>query len=78
MCGSDRLIRRADDDVETAQRRLLAYHGQTAPLLPYYRERGLLHVLDGNLSVDAVFSALQKILRLDGLENRPSSGGGCA
>ena len=78
VCGSDRLVRRADDDVETARRRLLAYHDQTAPLLPYYRERGLLHILDGNLPVDVVFSALQTVIGLDRLENRSSSGNGCA
>jgi adenylate kinase len=42
-----RLIRREDDDPEEVKRRLAVYHRQTAPLIEYYEERGLLRRFDG-------------------------------
>jgi adenylate kinase len=45
---------RADDTRETIERRLSVYEEQTAPLIAYYRERGLLREIDGQQSMDAV------------------------
>jgi adenylate kinase len=53
-CGSTELVRRKDDNAETVRARLEAYHQQTAPLLPYYRERGLLLTVDGMAEIDQV------------------------
>lgn len=39
---------RADDTAEAIERRLALYDEQTAPLLSYYRERGLLVTIDGD------------------------------
>jgi adenylate kinase len=44
--GAD-LVQRDDDKEETVRARLTAYHGQTAPLIPYYEQRGLLRRVDG-------------------------------
>ena len=44
-CGSD-LFQRADDSPETAKSRLKVYYDQTAPLIDYYRQNGLLFVLE--------------------------------
>jgi adenylate kinase len=52
-CGSA-LIQRADDHPEPIKRRLELYFEQTAPLLDYYRNRGLLIEIDGNRSMDEV------------------------
>jgi adenylate kinase len=41
------LEQRADDREETVRDRLRVYHGQTAPLVPYYEGRGLLRRVDG-------------------------------
>ncbi len=41
------LVQRDDDKEETVRARLVAYHGQTAPLIPYYEQRGLLRRVDG-------------------------------
>lgn len=41
------LVQRDDDKEETVRARLTAYHGQTAPLIPYYEQRGLLRRVDG-------------------------------
>lgn len=53
---------RSDDNVETLKRRLQVYHAQTRPLLDYYRERGLLYVVDGTRSIDEVSRAIEEIL----------------
>ncbi|MCF8481108.1 MAG: adenylate kinase [Rhodospirillum sp.] len=53
---------RADDNEETLRKRLEVYHAQTAPILPYYGQKGLLHVVDGTLPMDAVTRELEGIL----------------
>jgi adenylate kinase len=61
-CGSREFVRREDDKAETVRARLEAYHAQTAPLLPYYRAKGLLSVVDGMAEIDQVTAAvLEKI-----------------
>lgn len=62
VCGSTEFKRRADDNAETVKSRLEAYHAQTAPLLPYYEEKGLLHVIDGTKDIDAVTHDLEAAL----------------
>jgi len=44
--GAD-LIHRDDDKEDTVRQRLSTYHGQTAPLIPFYESRGLLRRVDG-------------------------------
>lgn len=53
---------RADDTEETLRKRLEVYHAQTAPILPYYGQKGLLHVIDGSMPIDAVTRELEGIL----------------
>jgi adenylate kinase len=53
---------RADDNAETLMKRLVVYHGQTAPLLPYYRGQGVLKMVDGMLSIDEVSAQIREIL----------------
>jgi adenylate kinase len=45
-CGGE-LYQRTDDKAETITARLEVYERSTAPLLSYYRERALLHDIDG-------------------------------
>ncbi len=61
-CGSTEFIRRKDDNAETVAARLEAYRGQTAPILPYYRERGLLRQVDGMADLDDVTRQIEVIL----------------
>jgi adenylate kinase len=61
-CGGTEFKRRADDNAETVTSRLEAYHAQTAPLLPYYEGKGLLHVIDGTKDIDVVTGDLEAIL----------------
>jgi len=51
--GSE-LYQRDDDKAETVRRRIQVYVEQTAPLIDYYRERGVLVEIDGARSVDEV------------------------
>jgi adenylate kinase len=46
VCGGD-VVQRTDDTEEAINHRLDLYETQTTPLLDYYRERGLLVVVDG-------------------------------
>jgi len=54
VCGSREFVRREDDNAETVRARLDAYNAQTAPLLPYYRDQGLLITIDGMAGIDEV------------------------
>lgn len=53
---------RKDDNPEAFKTRLVAYHGQTAPLSDYYRSRGLLRTTDGMAPIEAVSAAISDIL----------------
>ena len=61
VCGSE-LILREDDHSATVQKRLDVYHSQTQPLIQYYREKGVLHSIDGTREMDTVFSDICSIL----------------
>lgn len=45
---------RADDNPDTVGNRLEVFDAATHPLVDYYRDRGLLHVVDASLDPDAV------------------------
>lgn len=62
ICGSKEFTRRPDDNAETMKTRLATYHEQTAPILPYYRERGLVQEIDGMADIDDVTVALESLL----------------
>jgi len=61
-CGSREFIRRADDKAETVKARLEAYNRQTAPLLPYYRGRGILKQVDGMAGIEEVARQIEAVL----------------
>jgi adenylate kinase len=61
-CGGSSFSRRADDNEDTVKARLGAYHAQTAPLLPYYRERGVLGEVDGMAGLNEVANQIRKIV----------------
>jgi len=48
------LIQRADDTEETVTKRLAAYHEQTAPLIDFYTNMGVIVELDGTKDVSEV------------------------
>jgi adenylate kinase len=62
VCGSTSFTRRKDDNAETVAARLAAYRELTAPILPYYRERGLLRRVDGMADPDEVNRQIEQVL----------------
>ena len=60
-CGGA-LYQREDDNPETVQSRLNVYHTQTAPLIDYYKKKGLLFNAPGSGTPDEVFEAVSKKL----------------
>ena len=61
-CGSSDFLRRKDDNEETVRARLEAYRAQTAPILPYYRDRGVLEGVDGMARIDEVTAQIEGVL----------------
>jgi adenylate kinase len=53
---------RKDDDPDVFKSRLVAYERDTAAVTPFYRERALLHEVDGMASIEAVSSAIDAVL----------------
>jgi adenylate kinase len=53
---------RADDNAETLKKRLAVYHEQTAPILPYYRRRGVLKVVDGMEDITGVTRQIDALI----------------
>lgn len=60
-CGEE-LIQRDDDKAETVLNRLTVYHAQTAPLVNFYEEKGLLHRIDGAQDMDVIFQSIMETL----------------
>lgn len=58
IAGRAREEGRADDTPESVRTRLKVYEEQTAPVVDYYRQRGLLSVVDGVGGVDEVFARI--------------------
>jgi adenylate kinase len=51
---------RSDDNPETVRERLRVYHAETAPLVGYYDELGLLRRVDGAGDPDAVYEQVRR------------------
>ena len=62
VCGGTEFTRRKDDNAETVKARLVAYRQQTAPILPYYKAKGLLHRVDGMAALDQVTQEIEGVI----------------
>jgi adenylate kinase len=64
ICDQDgsRLIQREDDKEETILTRLEVYHAQTAPLIGYYEQLGLLRRFDGSRTANEVHNHIRATL----------------
>lgn len=60
-CG-EKLYQRDDDKEETVKSRLEVYNAQTAPLIEYYRDKGVLRQVDGAQKMTKVFDDIVRIL----------------
>ena len=61
-CGGHDFKRRPDDNEQTVRTRMAEYRAKTAPILPYYEEKGLVRRVDGMGSVEDVAAAIDAIL----------------
>jgi len=55
-------VLRDDDSPEVLHNRLRAYRQQTAPLIAYYRHKGVLHTVNGMAAIPDVTAAIDKVL----------------
>lgn len=62
-CGGTAFTRRADDRAETVEARLKAYHDQTAPLIAYYKEKGVLASVDAMGEIQSIARDLGTIIK---------------
>ncbi len=65
LCGALEFERRPDDRADTVRERLRVYHGQTAPILPYYAAGGLLRRVDGMAEIGEVSRQIDAALGME-------------
>lgn len=53
---------RSDDTPETLRERINVFREQTAPIIPYFDEKGMLSTVDGMKSIEEVEAAIAEIL----------------
>lgn len=54
---------RGDDNEEILRKRLQVFREQTAPIIPYYKDQGMLQSVDGMAAIEVVEAELAKILQ---------------
>ena len=59
---SGELYQRDDDKEETIKKRLEVYTAQTAPLIDYYKNKGILKAVEGVGSIDEIFKKVRAVL----------------
>ena len=57
------ISRRKDDNRATVSKRLEAYYEDTLPILPYYKEKKVLHSIDGLADIDSVTTELMSLIK---------------
>ena len=61
-CGSHDFYQREDDKPETVKNRLAVNIKNSEPILAYYEDKGVLHTIDGDRDIDAVFEDVKSII----------------
>ncbi len=67
LCGG-KLYQRNDDNLEAFQVRYQMYQEKTEPIIEHYRKQGVLKEVNGNDTVENVFSKIDKIISSNGDE----------
>jgi adenylate kinase len=62
VCRATEFKQRPDDNEQTVRTRMAEYRAKTAPILPYYQERGLIRRVDGMAPVEQVAAQIDAIL----------------
>lgn len=60
--ASQSTIVRADDNADALKKRLAVYNEQTAPIIPYYEDKGMIKKVDGMAAMNIVSEEIDKIL----------------
>ena len=60
-CGAE-LTQRADDNVETAAKRIETYKKETEPLIAHYTEKNLVRNINGNQEINKILSDITDVL----------------
>lgn len=61
-CGAE-LIRRTDDKPAAIAKRLATYYKETAPLIDFYKKRGILEEIDGERPIEVIFEDILERLQ---------------
>ena len=61
-CGSDKFVRRADDNEGSLRQRLMEYYKKTSPIIGFYYAKGLLNQVDGLGAIDVVRGSISEVL----------------
>lgn len=59
---AERVVQRKDDTEQACNKRLEKYHSETAPIVPYYEEQGVLKRVDGNAAPAEVTDRIKSTL----------------
>lgn len=59
---------RSDDNMESLRKRIKTYTNDSLPIIEHYEQIGLVKKIDARRSVDAVFSAVEKVFCESGFE----------
>ena len=62
VCGHHEFKRRPDDNEQTVRTRMAEYRAKTEPIIPLYRDRGLLVRLDGMGEINTVTAEIEAAL----------------
>jgi adenylate kinase len=57
-----RLVHRKDDTIEAVSTRIQKYHSETAPIIPFYADQGILKRVDGVGDPDAITERIRAVL----------------
>ena len=59
---ASRLVHRKDDTIEAVTTRIQKYHSETAPIIPFYRDKGILRQVDGVGDPDVITERITAVL----------------
>lgn len=67
-CGGE-LYQRDDDNEESMNTRVKTYFEVTAPIIDYYKEKGVLKTVDSSREIETTFEEIEKILMSEDVDN---------
>jgi adenylate kinase len=59
---ADRLVHRKDDTIEAVSMRIQKYHSETAPIIPFYADQGILKRVNGVGDPDLITDRIHAVL----------------